>query len=294
MEIKVDSDQDNLRLDRFIRKLLPELSLSEIYQMIKSGDILVNGKPRSQDWKLRKDDKIFLPFIPEQAKLPEIPEREKKKINFLYEDENLLIIEKPWGIPVHSGSHWEYGVINIVAEIKRIAIYPVHRIDKETSGLLILAKNRQTAIKLSRLISSHQIQREYIALVRGKIEKSGTIRSKTSKNSREKSPRGKIKLSITHYTTEKIFRDTTLLRIKLETGRTHQIRIQFANTGHPVAGDWKYGQKKFNVEMKKIGLNRLFLHSHHLIFEHPVTGKKIDLTSPLPEELDSLLKKLSS
>ena len=291
-EIIVSEDDISTRIDRIIRRYFKELSLSEIYQLIENGDILLNGKKVKPSHRVQPGDKIFIPFENSGAtRTTNIPSREINTLKIIFEDDYIIIAEKRAGIPVHSGSGWDYGLVDILGQ-KYGSIFPVHRLDKDTSGLIIFARNRITARNLSEIIKKHNLTREYLALVKGRITKNNNISLPIEKKAKIVEVSEKGKEAITKFSPEKIFPCCTLLKLRLYTGRTHQIRVHLSKINHPVAGDWKYGDKNFNIFMKRKGLKRLFLHSHHLIMEHPVSKNKLEFWSPLPEELEKVLSEI--
>ena len=293
MEIKIGEEEQDLRLDRFLRKQLKELTLSEIYQMIKNGDILVNKKPKNPAYKLQPGDTVFIPFdFNPNSIQPEIPSRELKRLKILYSDNYIVLADKPPGIPVHRGSGWNYGFFDVV-EKKMGQIYPLHRLDRDTSGIMIFARKRAIARRLSEDLKKHRIERTYIALVKGYIEKEGSITAPLEKKKAGVSISSNGKEAVTFYRPVRAFDCCTLLELTLRTGRTHQIRVHMAELGHPLAGDWRYGDREFNIKMKKLGLKRLFLHSWKIKLTHPATGKIVEITSPLPEDINKILEKLS-
>ncbi len=294
MEVTITEEEKGLRLDRFVRKLLKDISLSEIYQLIKNGDILVNRKQRDPSYRLERGDRVFLPFsAPEDGnKEVPIPEGEREKVKILFADDYIIIADKPSGLPVHTGSGWNYGFFDLV-ESKMGTIYPVHRLDRDTSGIILFARRRDIARKLSGALKEHGIRRTYLALVEGRIKKRGRIDAPLEKKKEGMKVSQEGKHATTIYVPVADYQCCTLLKLNLQTGRTHQIRVHMANTGHPLAGDWRYGNRAFNIKMKKMGLKRLFLHSWQVSFRHPVTGRKVEITSPLPADLDTVLKNLS-
>ena len=291
-EIIVSKDDISTRIDRIIRRYFKELSLSEIYQMIKDGDILLNGKKVQPSYRVRPGDKIFIPFDNRnETRTINIPSREINTLKIVFEDEHIIIADKRAGIPVHAGSWWSYGLVDILAQ-KYGSIFPVHRLDKDTSGLIIFARNRRTARRLSETIKNHDLTREYLALAKGKIVRNDNISLPIEKRTKFVEVSEKGKEAITEFSPEEIFSCCTLLKLRLYTGRTHQIRVHLSKINHPVAGDWKYGDKNFNIFMKRKGLKRLFLHSHHLLIEHPALQNKLEFWSPLPEELEKVLSEI--
>ncbi len=293
MEIRISEEERGLRLDKFLRRHFKEISLSEIYQMIKNGDILINKKIKNPDYRLQENDIIFTPFdTNKNHQETEIPEKFLQEIEILYLDDFIAIVEKPYGIPVHSGSGWNFGFFNIV-EKQLDRIYPLHRLDKDTSGIIMFARKRSIAISLSQAFKEHSITRKYLALVKGTITKPGEISKPLIRAPKKVILSEDGKKAITTFSPIKTTNCCSLIELKLLTGRTHQIRVHMAKMNHPIAGDWKYGNREFNITIKKLGLKRLFLHSWKIAFNHPITGEYIELTSPLPIDLKKVLKRIS-
>ncbi len=282
------------RLDLFLSEELENFSRAHIQKLIKEGKVSVNGFSIKPSFKLSVGDIIRI----EDEELKELNlKKENKPLKILYEDKYLLVVDKEAGVTVHPvGSKNENTLVNrLLFNIKDLSgiggvIRPgiVHRIDKNTSGLLIVAKNDEAHLKLSEMLKLHAVDRRYIALVKGNfLTKSGKIDLPISRK------KGEIKMCIapfgkralTHFKViEKIGKEFSLVAVRLETGRTHQIRVHFSYLGHPVVGDSLYGGM-----IKSIPLKRQFLHAYEISFIHPIMGKRINVYSVLPEELRKIL-----
>jgi len=289
---KADS---KIRLDSFLKEKTGK-SRSSLQRLIKEGYTKVNGKEVKPSYVLNKGDIVYYSEKkPVELKI----KKEEKPLKIVYEDENLLIIDKEAGLIVHPvGSKTTSTLVNrLLFNVKDLSgiggvIRPgiVHRLDRDTSGLMVVAKNDVTHIKLSEMLKEHLIKRKYIALVRGIIhEKRGTINIPIKKKLGETKMKVSIlgKEAITHFKTLEIIGNYTLVQIQLETGRTHQIRVHFAHLGHPLIGDYVYGGKE-----REIKLSRQFLHSYEISFTHPIIGRQIRAVSELPEDLKETLKKI--
>lgn len=298
--LTIDANHHERRVDNFLSSVL-KLPKSRIYRMIRKGELRVNKKRVTPDYRLSKGDLLRIPPIyQEQRTDPYIPQAVITNLrnSSLFEDENLLIISKPSGIPVHTGSGLGFGVIECfksLPEYKKGFIELAHRLDRETSGCLILGKNPVVLREINQLMKSNAMGKRYFALVKG-IWKGGSriIDAPLLKNTvrggermvqvheNGKSARTEF-IPVAHYS------DTTLLEVILHTGRTHQIRVHAAHMGMPIACDYKYGDEEFNKFMKKRGLRRLFLHASRLAFEL-ASGHKIVADAPLPEDLQKVLR----
>ncbi len=292
------------RLDNFLFKTLQGVPKSRIYRSIRKGEVRVNGKRIKAEYKLQEGDDIRIP--PLQEKQPSQPIIKKGLIeqlqnNILFEDEYLLAINKPSGVPVHGGSGEEGGLIENLrhAYTKHQTLELVHRLDKGTSGCLLIAKKRSPLRLLHAGMRQGQFTKYYHLFVKGKWPYSKQLKVDVPLQRRVRASGERIvivssqgKPSKTLFTCEHIYPEGSLLQAHLITGRTHQIRVHAAHLGHPLAGDEKYGDDTFNSSMKAYGLKRLFLHASQLAFLHPVTKKELVLTAPLSQELDNTLKQL--
>jgi 23S rRNA pseudouridine955/2504/2580 synthase len=220
--------------------------------------------------------------------------------NILFEDDGLLIINKPSGLAVHGGSGISLGAIEAMRlerpELRFLEL--VHRLDRETSGCLMFAKKRAVLVEIQQAMQRNQIQKSYLTLVKGVWPKGkSTVNAPLRKNQISSGERivrvdAEGKASVTHFKVNRRFKEATLLDVTLETGRTHQIRVHCQFSGTPVAGDDKYGDKEFNGRSRELGLRRLFLHACRLRFKHPLSGDWVEVDAPVPTDLSAVLKKL--
>jgi 23S rRNA pseudouridine955/2504/2580 synthase len=325
-EFSIRENDAEQRLDRFLRKKFPQIPLGSLQRLIREKKIGLfrNGKREkfSRGTMLEKGDqvRIFFPIesFGEKVEKPKIDMRATlhnpffKDVNIVFEDEHILVVEKPAGIPVHPGTNapWEKSLVGFIsAYVKKKTDDTwepklAHRIDKNTSGLVILAKTAQSLRLLTKMFREGTIHKEYLALVKGKfLEKSGSICEKLIRtegsgksNKIETSQEYGAKESITHFEVESFFEkeEVSLLKVFLETGRMHQIRVHFASKGHPLAGDDAYGDFAWNkIFQKKYALKRQFLHAARLEFSHPITKKKCTFFSSLPKDLTFCMSTLS-
>jgi 23S rRNA pseudouridine1911/1915/1917 synthase len=326
--IDVPSEAAGQRLDHFLATQLEGVSRSRVQLLLDQGDVLVNDAHVKASHKLRGGEHIVITGEPHPAPLKAIPEN--IPLDVVYEDSDLAVINKPAGMMVHSGSGQNEDarsrgtLVNaLLHRFQKLSstggdLRPgiVHRLDKDTSGLILVAKNDAAHAGLAEKFSAHHIRKTYIALVHGHLAKpKGTINSpigrdvlrRTRMTTRAtENPRS----AVSHY--EVIRALTTpygkfsLVRVRIETGRTHQIRVHMASLGHPVVGDTLYGAagqlslqtepapKRRKAEPEKLRLGRNFLHAAQLEFDHPRTGKPLHLESPLPPALDAFLARLEA
>lgn len=302
--VDIGPEQAGQRLDNFLIKTLKGVPKSRIYRLLRKGEVRVNKGRVKAESRLKEGDIVRLPPIrvAERGAPAVVGGQLKKYIanNILFEDEGLFILNKPSGLAVHGGSGLSLGVIEALR-----AEYPqyrylelVHRLDRDTSGCLVLAKKRAVLIELQNSLRYNRIDKRYIALAKGRWPKGkNTINAPLLKNTVESGERvvkvdAAGKASVTHFKIRQQFANATLLDIKLETGRTHQIRVHCQFAGQPIAGDTKYGDEHFNESLRKSGLKRLFLHAASLRFKHPLSGDWVEVEAPLPDDLNRVLKKL--
>jgi len=301
--VDITADNAGQRIDNFLLTLLKGVPKSHIYQLLRSGQVRVNSGRKKPNYRLIEGDKVRVPPVrvsdPRQITIPE-PVIDKLLDARLYEDENILVINKPSGIPVHSGSGYHFGVIEALRiPYKGHFLELVHRIDRETSGCLLLAKNRQSLTHINRLFSEGKttdLHKHYQCLVLGHWpEHLSTIDAPLLKKVRGGEHMVEIDQdgshAVSHFHCEQRYHDASLMDVKIETGRTHQIRAHAAYQGHPVAGDIKYGDSEFNKKMKTLGLNRLFLHARRIDLQ---LDKTITIEAPLSPDLQAVLDNLKS
>lgn len=298
IEKRIIADVNNERLDSYISKSNLDLSRSMVQKLIKENRVFVNGKNEKESYKIKVNDNITIQIEePKSSKL----EAQDIPLDIIYEDNDIIVINKPKGMVVHPGNgnpdntlvnavlaHCKGSLSGIGGEI-RPGI--VHRIDKDTSGLIIVAKNDKSHINLSEQIKNHEVTKIYTALVKGNIsEDEATIDMPIG---RDKKDRKKMsvtrdgKEAVSHIKVIKRYGNYTLIRVKIDTGRTHQIRVHMAKIGHPVVGDEVYSSGK-----NEFGVKGQMLHSTILKFKHPISGKEIMLEAPLPQYFEDVLSKL--
>ncbi len=290
----VDAAHSGARLDVYLARQLPTISRSRLKQLIESGHVTVDGRPSKPAEKVHRGQKLHVdvpPPVPTHIRPEQIP------LDVLFEDRDLLVINKPAGLVVHPGAGRSSGTLvnAIIARIPTLqgiggVLRPgiVHRLDKDTSGLLVVAKTSAALAALQAQIASREASRRYLALVAGVIaDEEGTIRARIGRHPRARTkmavvPRGRE--AITRYRVLERFARHTLIEAQLVTGRTHQIRVHFAHLGHPVVGDATYAARR-----DEFGLGRQALHAYRLQFRHPTTGEELVFDAPLPPDLADAL-----
>ena len=281
------------RLDNYLIKLLKGVPKSRIYRIIRKGEVRVNKGRKKADYKLKAEDLIRIPPIRTSTEKEIKPSQSLLKLlenAVLYEDKGMLIINKIHGMSVHGGSGISVGIIEALKSQYKEPIELVHRLDRATSGCLILAKKRSVLKSLHSQLVNHQLEKRYTALVKDTwSKKKHTIDAPIYQNSRYSVIDSKGKDSLSHFHPIKNFElgdfNASLVEVSIETGRTHQIRVHAKFAGHPVAQDDKYGDGDFDQFMKKKGLNRLFLHAKTLTFTNPLTNEIQKVNAPLPDDL---------
>lgn len=308
--VEVTSAHAGQRIDNFLMRELKDVPKSYIYRILRKGEVRVNKKRIKQTYKLLEGDTVRIPpvFLPEKQATPTAPESLLKAIeaSIILEDNDLIFINKPSGMAVHGGSGVRYGLIESFRQLRPNMPFVelVHRLDKETSGIVMLAKNRNALLELHELLKDKSakggIEKYYQTLVRGHWR--GGERHIKNKLQREQGRKQKVRVvdgqdqgkeSESIFTPITKYPNHTLLKVKLITGRMHQIRTQLAELGHPVLGDSQYGDFGLNREVKKqLGLKRLFLHAYHLKFTLDSSGKRYDFDIPLADDLQKTIEKL--
>lgn len=293
------------RLDNFLMRALQRVPKSHIYRLLRKGEVRVNGKRAKPDQRLALADRIRIPPIRlEASDTPALPTKSLQRFieaAIIYEDRDLLILNKPAGVAVHGGSGLSHGVIEALraARPELTELELVHRLDRETSGCLILAKRRAVLRELHALLREREMQKHYLALVCGRwplgrkvLELPLVTNQKVGGERMVKvHPSGQSALS-TFAPLKHFGRLATLMDVSIGTGRTHQIRVHAAYAGHAVAGDEKYGSYECNDALKAHGLKRMFLHAAKVEFVKPGTGEPFSIEAPLGEELQGVLDRL--
>ena len=316
--ITADQGQEPLRVDRFLVNMMPKISRSRIQRAASSGFIFVNGKPVKSNYKVKPLDRVSMRLERPPMTLEITPQ--EMSLEIVYEDYWLLVVNKPAGLVVHPGhGNWDGTLLNGLAwylrndpdfDVNDPAIGLVHRIDKDTSGLLVIAKTAEVKSALGKQFFDHSTRREYVAVIWGHMDPAeGVLRSNIARDPRDRTRmapfpyEGEVgKTAVTHYSTEEYLGYLSQVRCRLETGRTHQIRVHLSHEGHPLFNDAVYGgdqilrgnrfasYKKF-VENAFAICPRQALHAQTLGFFHPILKRQMDFSSTLPPDMTALIEK---
>ena len=296
----VGPEEAGQRIDNFLMRILKGVPKSRVYRILRKGEVRVNKKRVAPEYRLVEEDIVRVPPVRISAEKPGAPAYAAKRIEqaVIYEDRSLLVIDKPSGMAVHGGSGVSHGVIEALRAARPDAPFLelVHRLDRDTSGCLMIAKRRSMLRTLHELLRGDGVDKRYLALVQGRMK--GEVRDaefslrKNTLRGGERvvkvAPDGKE--AHTRFRPVERYRGATLVEAELFTGRTHQIRVHAQALGHPLAGDPRYGDEAFNEFMAERGLKRLFLHARSLTIKLP--EEEIIVSAPLPDELDEVLRRL--
>jgi 23S rRNA pseudouridine1911/1915/1917 synthase len=300
-QLRVDPAAAGARLDRWLTTALADLSRARIQHLILGGHVRVEGRMVKPSHRLRGGEHVEVAIPPPPS---DELEPEPMALAIVWEDDHVLVVDKPAGLVVHPGAGHRRGTLAAgvlahapatarVGGARRPGI--VHRLDKDTSGLLVIAKTPEAWEALTRALAARRVTRRYLAVVAGRVEaEAGTIDRPIGRHPRWRQrmavrPPGQGRPAVTHYRVLERFRRHTWLELRLETGRTHQIRVHMASVGHPVVGDETYGRGRAR---SPVPLGGLALHAAGLEFAHPVSGERLSFTSPLPARMVRLLEHL--
>ncbi len=303
--IEIDADSENRRLDNFLISILQGVPHSHIYNLIRTGQVRVNSGRAKAGRRLKSGDRVRVPPVVTRKKevVGEISSKLKKAIRqVLFEDECLIVLDKPAGIAVHSGTRHNFGLIEAMKMMRKNepGIELVHRLDKDTSGVLILAKNSRTLRFLQaqwrREVFSHSFSKHYLALLKNRWDDPSErcVETAPFNHSTKLGKRQSAAAAVSYFSSVRNFRSCVLVSIELLTGKTHQARQHALHIGQPIAGDRKYGDRDFNRQMQAIGLKRMFLHASRVSIIHPISKQQVMFESELPPDLSTVIKQLSS
>jgi 23S rRNA pseudouridine955/2504/2580 synthase len=303
-EVVVDRQYQDQRIDNYLLTLLKGVPRSLVYRILRSGEVRVNKGRIAAGYRLQPGDRIRIPplRLPQQESPGEPGQRLLQQLEraILFEDQRLLVLDKPAGVAVHGGSGVSFGVIEALRRLRpqERHLELVHRLDRETSGCLLLSKKRSALRILHELLRENQVDKRYLALLAGtwgraEAEVTAPLLKNTLRGGERMvrvDPAGKP--SHTRFRRLAVYRDATLVEARLLTGRTHQIRVHAAHLGTPILGDLKYGDPEANRRVREQGLRRLFLHASSLAFRWPGEPDDVFVQAPLPAELHELLESL--
>jgi 23S rRNA pseudouridine955/2504/2580 synthase len=304
--VEITDDRENQRLDNFLIQYYKQLPKARIYRLIRKGEVRINGGRVKPDARLMVGDKVRIPpvkdLIVSESKTIAVKDQRRLMDGILYEDNDLLILNKPPGMAVHAGSGVDYGAIDVIKSLSdsrddwRLA----HRLDQGTSGCLMIAKNMKVLRALQEALNQGQIEKTYVAILVGhwKYPKEKCVDLPLSRDAQGPSDRlvsvdeEEGKVAISHFTLLKQFKKHCLVEVRIETGRTHQIRVHAESLGLPVLGDRKYGLASANEFALEIGIKRLCLHATRLRLIHPTRGEPLEVSVPFDAALLECLSKL--
>jgi len=306
--LTVDEAGEGQRIDNFLTRHLKGVPKSHIYRILRSGEVRVDSKRIDATHRLQIGEVLRVPPI----RMGERPEVEQAAIpnaarlipRILYQDEALLVLNKPSGMAVHGGSGVSRGVIEQLRQEFPDAKFLelVHRLDRETSGVLLVAKKRAALVALHRAMRESDMDKRYLVLVKGKWQNARqSVKLPLLKRTTDDGER-RVSVSVdqegqsahTIFNLKKSWGEFSLLEAELKTGRTHQIRVHLAHLGFPIAGDDKYGDFSLNRELQKRGLKRMFLHAYKITITHPLSGEQLVLEAPLPNDLENFMQRLDN
>ena len=302
--VEIGASHEGQRIDNFLLATLKGVPKSRIYRLLRKGEVRVNKGRVRPVYRLRQGDMVRIPPVRtaessgQEAAGQALRAALERAI--LYEDEHLMVLNKPGGMAVHGGSGIRLGLIEVLRQMRpgQTALSLVHRLDRETSGCLLVAKQRAVLLDLQAQLQGEEMGKHYLALLKGAWrDGERLVELPLTKNRLQSGERvvrveegGRSARSV--FVPRTLYHDASLMAVSIKTGRMHQIRVHAAALGHPVAGDAKYGDSEFNRQMKRLGLKRLFLHAARLEFSHPATHNQLALEAPLSDDLARVLTAL--
>ncbi|HAT6342521.1 TPA: 23S rRNA pseudouridine(955/2504/2580) synthase RluC [Aeromonas hydrophila] len=303
--LTIEAEHEGQRIDNFLKTQLKGVPKSLIYRILRKGEVRVNKKRIKPEYKLCTGDEVRVPpvRVAEKNELPSanLGSIQRLESQILFEDDSMIVLNKPSGMAVHGGSGLSFGVIEGLRALRPEARFLelVHRLDRDTSGVLLVAKKRSALRSLHEQLRVKTMRKQYLALVRGQWQPHvKVVNAPLRKNDLQSGERvvrvsSDGKPSETRFRIARQFAEATLVECSPITGRTHQIRVHTQHAGHPIACDDKYGEAAFDDKMRSQGLKRLFLHAWKLSFIHPADGREMQVEAPLAPELDDFLNKLA-
>jgi 23S rRNA pseudouridine955/2504/2580 synthase len=304
--VDVAEDEAGQRIDNYLMSRLKGLPKSRVYRLLRRGEVRVNRGRVQPTYRIQAGDVVRIPPVqldaPAAGDAPAAATRDYLLSRILFEDSRLIVLDKPAGMAVHGGSGLSFGVVEALRAARRDCHYLelVHRLDRETSGCLLVAKRRSYLRSLHECLRENRVEKRYLALVRGQWSR-GRVRlehrldvARGSGGERTVHVAAAGKLAVCDVAPVELAAAASLLEVRLETGRTHQIRVQLAAEGHPLAGDSRYGDDAFNQRLRLLGLKRMFLHAHSVAFDDPVSGEPRSFSAPLPDDLRAVFDRIVS
>jgi 23S rRNA pseudouridine955/2504/2580 synthase len=302
--VAVPADRAGQRIDNFLAGQLKGVPKSLIYRILRTGQVRINGRRAKPDARLNEGDEVRIPPVrvastrdPGQPASGQVARVEHA---IIFEDRDFLVVDKPAGVASHGGSGVDFGVIELLRAARpRETLELAHRLDRDTSGVLVLSRRRQALTALQALIRQNETTKQYLALLRGRFERATFDVNEPLRKSVLQGGERMVrvdaaggKAALTRFRRIEAYAGATLAEATLFTGRTHQIRVHSAHAGHPIAGDEKYGDREFNRSMREFGLRRLFLHAAR--FEFALGDRSYSFSAPLADDLSAVLTALAS
>jgi 23S rRNA pseudouridine955/2504/2580 synthase len=293
--LEVGEEAAAQRIDNFLLRHLKGVPKSHVYRVLRSGEVRVNSGRVKPEYRLQPGDRVRVPPI--RVSQQEKPRAKPAEFPVVHEDAALLVLDKPARVAVHGGSGVSFGVIESLRAARPQAkhLELAHRLDRDTSGLLMVAKKRSALVELHRMLREGEVEKLYLTVARGRWEggarelREALHKYIDAKGERRVAVHENGMAAITRVRRLQATEDFSLLEVRLMTGRTHQIRVHLAHAGHPVLGDGKYGDFELNRRLEKAGVRRLFLHAGRLAFSHPLTKEKLELRAPLPADMKAFV-----
>lgn len=306
--VEVTESHAGQRVDNFLLREVKGAPRSLIYRWLRKGEVRVNKKRSKPTQKLHVGDQVRIPPVRLGASdgKPAEPPRgmvAALQAGIVYEDDAVVVLNKPSGIAAHGGTGIPFGVIEALRTVRPEGLELVHRLDRETSGLMLLAKTRPSLLNLQAQLQQsgdghESAEKYYFTLVAGRWQGAKTVSANLQRGREAETLESQTmvdadgKVALSHFKPLSDYTGFTTMEVRIDTGRMHQIRVHAAHEGHPVAGDSKYGDRELNKRLKKLGLKRLFLHAHRIVFTHPVTAERLMFGAELPDDLREILDTL--
>lgn len=301
--VRIGADQAGRRIDNYLTAAL-DIPRSRIYQMLRKGEVRVDGRRVRQGHRLEEGEQVRIPPVSRGESRDPAPPRDyllqRVRDSIIHEDEDILALNKPTGLVVHGGSGRTWGVIELLRKIHGEdggGLQLVHRLDRETSGVLLIARHHQALARLQAGFRDRRVGKTYLTLLKGRLDRESfevdkpLDRNLLRSGERLSSVSDEGKSALTRFRRRRIIKDATLAEVEISTGRTHQIRVHAAAIGHPVAGDDKYGERAFNRKIRQAGLKHLFLHAAAIRIPAWHNNKPLVIEAPLPAELADFLRR---
>ncbi len=302
--LTVGDEEAGQRIDNFLFRRLKGVPKTHVYRILRSGEVRVNSRRAEAAYRIAAGDRLRIPPVrtARPARTAAVAARPRLALRMIYQDEALIALDKPAGWAVHGGSGVSLGIVEqLRAEHPDWKFLELaHRLDRETSGVLLLARKRAALLELHRQLREGETEKRYLVLVKGRWR--GALRDVRLPLEKRVTAAGERKVRVseagqaahTVFRLQQAWREFSLLEAELRTGRTHQIRVHLSHLGFPIAGDDRYGDFELNKALARQGLKRMFLHARRMVLRHPVSGERLELEAPLPADLRSFVESLDA